>query len=209
MQRIANNPNLITHGKTPVSLWMRSDPDDEAINIDMMIRVCTRGKDLQDDDGVQDNRSSSRPLHFTLEASQGDIPTFDLSIFGTPNGVSDDKITIGKNDEEFHYTHRRNLKLFGKHQFDLAASLPLRNSGSRVKKRISKATKGKIYHVYVYMVMSTMAVQFYVVHAVDGHEMPDLAETDVRRALKDGKLVEGWRRHRNIDMNVILWKQAA
>jgi hypothetical protein len=204
MQRIANKPNLITHGKTPVSLWMRSDPDDEGINNDMMIRVCTRGQDLQDDDGVQDIRSSSCPVPFTLETSEGASPTFDLSVFGTPNGVSDDEIIIGKNAEDFHYTSKNKLKLFGKHQFDLATSLP-----SRARKRTSKAAKGKIYHVYVYMVMSTMAVQFYVVHAVDGHEMPDLAKTDVRRALKDGKLVEGWRRHRNIDMNVIPWKQAA
>ena len=209
MQRIANSPNLITHGKTPVSLWMRSDPDDEPINNDVMIRVCTRGQNLQDDDGVQDIQSSSRPVHFTLETLQGEIPTLDLSILGTPNGVSDDEIIIGKNAENFHYTHKKNLKLFGEHHFDLAASSPQRSSGSEVTKRIRQATKGKTYHVYVYMVMSTMAVQFYVVHAVDGHEIPDLAETDVRGALKDGKLVESWMTHRNVKLNVVPWKQAA
>jgi hypothetical protein len=97
MQRIANSPNLITHGKTPVSLWMRSDPDDEPINNDMMIRVCTRGQDLRDDHRVQDIQSSPRLVHFALGTSRGEIPDFDLSIFGTFKGVSDDEIIIGKN----------------------------------------------------------------------------------------------------------------
>jgi hypothetical protein len=108
-----------------------------------------------------------------------------------------------RNVKDLRYTHKENLKMFGEHQFDLAASLPLRKSSSKTKKRISKAKKGRIYHVYVYMVMFTMAVQVYVVYAVDGHGITDLANTDVKEALKDSKLIESWRTHRNVDLNVI------
>jgi len=100
---IADKPEILAVNEVPVSLWLRSDPDEskDEEERNTVVRICTQGQDTNDTAIVRDRVSASHPIHFELTATGGEPPSLDLSVLGTPAGVSDEAIIQGWNVENF------------------------------------------------------------------------------------------------------------
>ena len=86
---IADKPEILAVDEVPVSLWLRSDPDEDEEEPNTVVRICTQGQDTNDTANVRDRVSASHPIHFELSAINDEPLSLDLSVFGTPAGVSD------------------------------------------------------------------------------------------------------------------------
>ena len=65
LMRIADDPGILSVKEVPVSLWLRSDPDETTGEDDgkTVIRICTQGQDTNDTGSVRDRVSVSHPVH--------------------------------------------------------------------------------------------------------------------------------------------------
>jgi hypothetical protein len=194
---IADRPEILAVDEVPVSLWLRSDPDEntdeEERNI--VVRICTQGQDTNDTANVRDRISASHPIHFELSATGGEPPSLDLSVFGTPAGVSDDAIIQGWNVENFAYTNVDNVTEFGKFEQQLPRSTVM--SGKEA------------CHVYLYVEVSRLSAAFYAIFANDGRAVRQLLNTPFDKAFKDGELISEWKNYKNVGLNVVRLKQVA
>ena len=103
VMRIVDDPGILSVKDVPVSLWLRSDPDETTGEDDgnTVIRICMQGQDMNDTVSVRDRVSASHPVHYELCAADDKPPSLDLSVFGTPAGISDEEIIEGWNIENF------------------------------------------------------------------------------------------------------------
>jgi hypothetical protein len=64
--RIADDPGILSVKDVPVSLWLRSDPDETMGEDDgnTVVRICTQGQDTNDTVSVLDRVSASHPVHY-------------------------------------------------------------------------------------------------------------------------------------------------
>jgi hypothetical protein len=64
--RIADDPGILSVKEVPVSLWLRSDPDETTGEDDRntVVRICTQGQDTNDTTSVRDRVSASHPVHY-------------------------------------------------------------------------------------------------------------------------------------------------
>jgi hypothetical protein len=94
---IADKPEILAVDEVLVSLWLRSDPDEntDEEGRNTVVRICTQGQDMNDTANVRDRMSVSHPIHFELSATGDEPLSLDLSVFGTPAGVSDEAIIQG------------------------------------------------------------------------------------------------------------------
>lgn len=194
--RIADNPDIMSVTEAPVSLWMRSDPDDaeEEESLTTVVRICTRGSGL-DGGKVRDRFSSSHPIHIELVPSNGDPVSLDLSIFGTPEGVPDDEIVVGWNADQFAYTSTERVTEFGRYQRQLSSSF---------------ASDGEsVFHVYIYTELFKLSVQLYAVFAGDGREITALSRTPIEEAIYGGRISKKWRTYKGVDLDVVRLRQVA
>lgn len=194
---IADKPEILAVDEVPVSLWLRSDPDDNTDEEERntVVRICTQGQDMNDTANVRDRISASHPIHFELSATGGEPPSLDLSVFGTPAGVSDEAIIQGWNVENFAYTNVDKVTEFGRFEQRLPHSTVM--FGKRV------------CHVYLYVEVSRLSAAFYAIFAKDGRVVKQLQNTPFDKVFQDGELTAKWRRYRNVDLNVVRLKQVA
>jgi hypothetical protein len=194
---IADKPEILAVDEVPVSLWLRSDPD-ESTDIEernTVVRICTQGQDTNDTANVRDRVSASHPIHFELSATDGEPPSLDLSVFGTPAGVSDEAIIQGWNIENFAYTDVDKVTEFGRFEQQLPRSTIV--SGR------------KVCHVYLYVGLSRLSAAFYAIFANDGRAIKQLQNTPFDKAFQDGELTTKWRKYQNVDLSVVRLKQVA
>lgn len=194
---IADKPEILAVDEVPVSLWLRSDPDENTDEEERntVVRICTQGQDMNDTTNVRDRISASHPIHFELSATGGEPPSLDLSVFGTPAGVSDEAIIQGWNVENFAYTNVDKVTEFGRFEQRLPHSTVM--FGKRV------------CHVYLYVEVSRLSAAFYAIFAKDGRVVKQLQNTPFDKVFQDGELTAKWRRYRNVDLNVVRLKQVA
>lgn len=194
---IADKPEILAVDEVPVSLWLRSDPDENTDEEERntVVRICTQGQDMNDTANVRDRISASHPIHFELSATGGEPPSLDLSVFGTPAGVSDEAIIQGWNVENFAYTNVDKVTEFGRFEQRLPHSTVM--FGKRV------------CHVYLYVEVSRLSAAFYAIFAKDGRVVKQLQNTPFDKVFQDGELTAKWRRYRNVDLNVVRLKQVA
>jgi hypothetical protein len=194
---VADKPEILAVDEVPVSLWLRSDPDESTDEEERntVVRICTQGQDTNDTANVQDRVSASHPIHFELSATDCEHPSLDLSVFGTPAGVSDQAIIQGWNVENFAYTDVDKVTEFGRFEKQLPHSTIM--SGKRV------------CHVYLYVEVSRLSAAFYAIFANDGRAVKQLQNTPFDKAFQDGELTAKWRRYQNVDLNVVRLKQVA
>jgi hypothetical protein len=121
---IADKPEILLFKEVPVSLWLRSDPDESTNgeNHHTVVRICTQGHDKNDAANMRDRVSASHPIHFELQATGDEPPLLDLSVFGTPAGVSDENIIEGWNSENFAYTESDRVTELGRFEQQLPRS---------------------------------------------------------------------------------------
>jgi hypothetical protein len=83
LMRIADDPGILSVKDVPVSLWLRSDPDETTGEDDgnTVVRICTQGQDMNDTVSVRDRVSASHPVHYELCAADDKPPSLDLSVF--------------------------------------------------------------------------------------------------------------------------------
>jgi hypothetical protein len=194
---IADKPEILAVDEVPVSLWLRSDPDEstDAEEPDTVVRICTQGQDMNGTANVRDRVSASHPIHFELSAVDDEPPSLDLSVFGTPAGVSDEAVIQGWNAENFAYTDVDKVTEFGRFEQQLPHSTVV--SGR------------KVCHVYLYVEVSRLSAAFYAIFAKDGRAVKQLQNTPFDKVFQDGELTAKWRRYQNIDLDVVRLKQVA
>lgn len=205
LQSIADDDNNLTVAEAPLSLWMRSDGDDKGKNKDssndtkQAVRLCRGGQALNPSRLRENDRNPSYPIHFTLECPEGD-PEIDLTVYGTPTGLADDKImtktkTKGRPPKGGRLTHApiSSLTLFGQFQKEL----PL------------KHREDGIYHAYVFAQITRVGVTMLAVFAKDGHEMHDLDSTSVDLVIRDGQLMDSWKKHDDVELDLVRLGQVA
>jgi hypothetical protein len=194
---IADKPEILAVDEVPVSLWLRSDPDESTDEEERntVVRICTQGQDTDDTANVRDRVSASHPINFELSATGGEPPSLDLSVFGTPAGVSDEAIIQGWNAENFAYTEVDKVTEFGRFKQQLPHSTVV--SGR------------KVCHVYLYVEVSRLSAAFYAIFAKDGRVVKQLQNTPFDKVFQDGELTAKWRRYQNVDLDVVRLKQAA
>lgn len=201
LMRIADEPKILSVKEVPVSLWLRSDPDETTDDQDWnsVVRICTQGQDMRDTDSVRDRASASHPIHIELLSAKGEAPLLDLSIFGTPAGVSDEQIIQGWNDDEFAYTSVDKVTEFGRFEHQLPASFV---SDGRAA-----------FHVYVYAKVARLSVELYAVSAPDGHKITSLEKTPFEEAFPNpevvARLANRLANHGGVDLDVVRLKQVA
>lgn len=197
LMRIADEPDILSVKEVPVSLWMRSDPDEhpDGNASDTVVRICTQGRDINDKNSVRDRVSASHPVHLELCATDDEAPSLDLSVFGTPAGVSDDDIVQGWNAENFAYTQVDKVTEFGRFERQLPRST---------------VKPGKsVCHVYLYMEVARLSVAFYAIFAKDGRAVKPLEKVPFDKVLQDGELTTKWKKYQNIELNMVRLKQVA
>ena len=194
---IADNPEILSVKEVPVSLWLRSDPDESANEegCDTVIRVCTQGQDKDDASNLHDRVSASHPIHFELTTTDNEPPSLDLSVYGTAAGVSDDDIIKGLNADNFAYTDVDKVTEFGRFEQQLPRSIV--KSGKR------------IYHVYLYVEVSRLSVELYAIFARDGRAVNPLKKTPFDRVLQNGELTKKWKRYHSVDLGMLRLRQVA
>jgi len=143
---IADKPEILLVNEVPVSLWLRSDPDESTNgeDHDIVVRICTQGQEKNDNANLRDRVSASHPIHFELQATDDEPPSLDLSVFGTPTEVSDDDIIEGWNTENFAYTKVDQVTEFGR----FAQQLP----------RSTVKPGKRVCHVYLYVEVSRLSL---------------------------------------------------
>jgi hypothetical protein len=183
----------------PVSLWLRSDLDEQDLaglnKPTTVIRICKQGDDLTGTTIGGSKRHPLHPIHYELACGKTDIPTLDLSVYGTPMRINDDDVILGTNDDLFPFAYAADLTAYG--QFEQQLPIPV---GQKRK---------KVLHVYVYVIFNRMSVTLDAIFAVDGHEIKGLERTSSSDVLKDEGMAIMWRTHNKIDMKrVHLWQVA-
>jgi len=194
---IADNPDILSVKEVPVSLWLRSDPDEtpDDENWNTVVRICAQGQDMKDTKNVKDRASASHPIHIELVAAEEQPPSLDLSIFGTPTGVSDKEIIQGWNEDKFAYTTVDKVTEFGRFEQDLPFS--------------TVSNKDATCHVYVYLKVSRLSVKLYAAYARDGHEIKALAKTPFDSAFRNGEITEKWAKHNGVEVCIKQLQQVA
>jgi hypothetical protein len=195
--RISDEPDILSVEEVPMSLWLRSDPDEATNGKDCktVVRICTQGRTTKDTFSVRDRASASHPIHYELSAAENEPLSFDLSVFGTPVGVSDEDIIIGWNAEKSAYTDVDKVSEFGRFEQKMS--------------QLSAVNGRKICHVYLYVEVSRLSVKLHAVFASDGHEVKHLEKTPFENAFQNGEIVERLRKHKDIDLKLVRLKQVA
>lgn len=194
---IADNPDILSVQEVPVSLWLRSDPDECASeeDRDTVVRICTQGQDKNNAASLRDRVSASHPIHFELSSTDEEPPSLDLSVFGTPAGVSDEDIIQGWNVENFAYTKVDKVTEFGRFEQQLPQSIV--KPGRRV------------CHVYLYVEVSRLSVNLYAIFAQDGRAIKPLEKTPFDRVLQNEELTTKWKKYQGVDLSMLRLKQVA
>jgi len=160
-----------------------------------VVRICTQGQDKNNTANVEDMVSALHPKHFELSAIGDEPTTLDLSVFGTPAGVSDEAIIRGWNAENVAYTDVDKVTESGRFEQQLHHSTVV--SGR------------KVCHVYLYVEVSRLSVALYAIIAKDGRAVKQLQNTRFDKVFQDGELTAKWKRYQNVDLDVVRLKQAA
>jgi hypothetical protein len=207
--RIADNDEIISVGKIPVSLWMIDDMDDSTTDDDpkTVMRICTQGRDLQGGGNVK-YESTSHPVLLILKSDRGSPHTLNLSIYGTPDGLSDEDIIVEERKAGFTHANIEDVQVFGCY----TEVLPVLTSSSHAKTNPDrpKKTVGKTdCYVYVYIKMDMASVQIFAVYCCDGGKISNLARTPFDEVFEDGKLREDWQKCRGQAIQFVQLRQAA
>lgn len=197
MMYMADNPDFLSTKEVPLSLWLRSDPDGSTNedDDDSVIRICTRGQDVNDSQTVLDRLSASHPIHYELLAPEDEPPSLDLSVFGTPAGVSDEQIIEGWNNDKFAFTNAGKVTEFGRFERQLPGS--------------TVTLKRRVCHVYLYAMIFKFKVEFYATFASDGRPVKALEKTLFEDAFHEGELAPKWQRHKGINLSFVKLRQVA
>lgn len=197
LMRIADKPSILSVKEVPVSLWLRSDPDEstDEDNCGTVVRICAQGQDINDTANTRDRDSASHPVHLELSTADDEPPLLDLSIFGTPTDVSDEDIIQGWNTENFAYADIGKVTEFGRFEQQLPRSTAI--SG------------GKKCHVYLYVEVSRLSVELYAIFAHDGRAIKPLEKIPFDRALQNGELTTRWKKYQSVNLGVVRLRQVA
>jgi hypothetical protein len=197
LMRIADDPGILSVNVVPVSLWLRSDPDETTGGDDgnTVVRICTQGQDTNDTVSVRDRVSASHPVHYELCAADDKPPSLDLSVYGTPAGVSDEEIIEGWNIENFAYTDVGKVTEFGRFEQELPGST---------------VTPGKrVCHMYLYVKVSRLSVELYAIFANNGRAVKPLEKTPFEKAFQNGEITQKWKKYQGVDLSIVRLKQVA
>lgn len=197
MMYIADNPNVLSAKEVPLSLWLRSDPDGPTNedDDDTVIRICTQGQDMNDSQTVLDRLSASHPIHYELRPPEDEPPSLDLSVFGTPAGVSDEDIMEGWNSDKFAFTNAGKVTGFGRFERQLPGSTVTPNR--------------RVCHVYLYARIFRFKVEFYATFASDGRAVKALEKAATEDVFHEGRLAPKWQKYRGISLSFVKMRQVA
>jgi hypothetical protein len=191
LMRIADDPGILSVNVVPVSLWLRSDPDETTGEDDgnTVVRICTQGQDTNDTVSVRDRISASHPVHYELCAADDKPPSLDLSVFGTPAGVSDEDIIEGWNVENFAYTDVGKVTEFGRFEQELPDS--------------TITLSRRVCHVYLYVKVSRLSVELYAIFANDERAVKPLEKTPFDKAFQNGEITTKWKKYQGVRLRIV------
>ena len=197
LMRIADDPGILSVKDVPVSLWLRSDPDETTGEDDgnTVVRICTQGQDMNDTVSIRDRVSASHPVHYELCAADDKPPSLDLSVFGTPAGISDEEIIEGWNVENFAYTDVGKVTEFGRFEQELPGS--------------TVTPSKRVCHVYLYVKVSRLSVELYAIFANDGRAVKPLEKTPFDKAFQNGEITTKWKKYQGVRLRIVRLKQVA
>jgi hypothetical protein len=192
--RISEEPDILSVKEVPMSLWLRSDPDEARNRKDSrtVVRICTQGRTTKDTFSVRDRASASHPIHYELSAAGVEPLLLDLSVFGTLVDVSDEDIIVGWNAEEFAYTDIDKVSAFGRFKQQMP--------------QLTAVNGRRVCYVYLYVEVSRLSVKLYAVFARDSHEVKLLEKTPFENAFQNGEISEKLRKHKGVDLEIVRLK---
>jgi hypothetical protein len=217
MMRIVDDPEIVSQGKIPISLWMINDVDDSTTDDapKTVMRIFTQGRDLQGGDNVKDKSRTALPVPFLLKSDRGLPHILDLSIYGTPTGKSDQEIIIGKGGTGFAHANIEDVEVFGSYTVTLPVvttsthaihgNCQAKTNPDRAKKTVGKSS----CHVYVFTNMDMASVQIFAVYARDGEKIAKLGNSSFDEVFEDGKLRGEWHRRKGQVIGFVQLRQAA
>ncbi|KAK5724149.1 hypothetical protein LTS12_027515 [Elasticomyces elasticus] len=195
LQRIADDWGTITLHEAPMSLWLRSDPDDGSKD-PQAVRFCRHGQELNPTSQEGGDRNPSHAMHFELSCSAQGRPEIDLSVFGTPTSLSDEDV-IEHSDGTSRKKKRSGLQ--ERLVFALIARLTRFGDFSH-EILIESPVPDTIYHVYVFAMVTRIGMNLFAVFAKDGHKISGLEERSYATVIENGMLLERWKVHRGVEV---------
>jgi hypothetical protein len=183
VMRIVDDPGILSVKDVPVSLWLRSDPDETTGEDDgnTVIRICMQGQDMNDTVSVRDRVSASHPVHYELCAADDKPPSLNLSVFGTPARISDEEIIEGWNIENFAYIDVGKVTEFGRFEQELPV--------------LTVTPSKRVCHVYLYVKVSRLSVKLYAISANDRRAVKPLEKTPFDKAFQNGEITTKWKKY--------------
>lgn len=197
LMRIADKPEILSIKEVPASLWLSSDPDETTNDddCDTVVRIFTQGQDTNNTVSVRERGSASHPVHYELCAADNEPTSLDLSVFGTPAGVSDEDTIKGWNVENFVYTDVDKVTEFGRFERQLPGSTVM--SGKRV------------CHVYLYVKVSRLSMELYAIFANDGRAIKPLEKTPSKKLSTTVEITAKWKRNQGVELGIVRLRQVA
>ncbi|KAK4903715.1 hypothetical protein LTR49_026695 [Elasticomyces elasticus] len=172
LQRIADDWGTITLHEAPMSLWLRSDPDDGSKD-PQAVRFCRQRQELN-------------------PTSHEGRPEIDLSVFGTPTSLSDEDVI-----EHSDGTSRKKKRSGLQERLVFAPIARLTRFGDFSHEiPIESPVPDTIYHVYVFAMVTRIGMNLFAVFAKDGHKISGLEERSYATVIENGMLLERWKVHR-------------
>jgi len=217
MMRIVDNPEIVSGGKIPISLWMINDVDDSTTDDapKTVMRICTQGRNLHGGDDVKDKLTTANPVPFLLKSDRGSPHVLDLSIYGTPADKSDEEIIIGKGSTGFAHAKIEDVEVFGSYMVTLPVGITsahtihgncqAKTNPDRAKKTVGKSS----CYVYVYTKMDMASVQIFAVYARDGGKIAKLGDSSFDEVFEDGRLRREWQERKKRSIEFVELRQAA
>jgi hypothetical protein len=213
---IADDWKELSVDAAPMSLWLRSDLDTAEVEDDEdddeneseddggqqeAVRICRKGQALNPKVVGRFDRNPSYAIHYELSCKRGP-PEIDLSVFGTPSGLSDEDVIVRKGKpggrkkphECLVFSQPDKLTRFG----EFREELPMR----------SERADGT-YHAYVFSKITKVGVTLFAVFAEDGHKMPTLETQSMEVVLQEISLSSNWRSHDGVTLKVVRLGQVA
>lgn len=165
------------------------------------VRICRQGQAIDPKTVGKSDRNPSHAIHFELVCKDG-RPEIDLSVFGTPWGLSDDDVIVRKG-ETGGLGKSRECLVFSK------ADMLTRFGTFREELKLRTERVDGTYHAYVFSRITRVGVTLFAVFADDGHKVPALENQSINRLLQDASLSSDWSIHGGVRKNVIRLGQVA
>lgn len=227
LQKIADDPSILDIDVAPLSVWLRSEPDDSHEGSESsavrVIRVVEKGQNLSGEPTTRRRNGGNRIARSTSKAKATRRPTdssktmtprrdvrhpvdFDLKYLG-PGDDGDPQLEIDLSvyGTQANLSEEETRQGTDEDLFDYTTSDTVVPFGD-LRRKLSLE---KDAHVYVFVVISMFAIKFVVVYAEDGRELLKLKTTPYSEVVRNETLSADWQARDGVRLKLMRVGQIA